>query len=164
MALRVNPTIPSDLTPEQAFESDTDILHSSLSGDPILTIQCSITSRSILPTFTQDRQEGGYNVLYFTPFYSEAAWTCLYLKQSISNTISFRLHKTNPRTFPPLASLISTSPAPTTPPTHNYLSNQKLDPTTALIALMYQSLQQNATMISQLNSCPSPQPYQQPSP
>ena len=26
MALRVHPTIPSDLTPEQAFESDTSIL------------------------------------------------------------------------------------------------------------------------------------------
>ena len=67
-------------------------------------------------------------------------------------------------TFPSLSSSMSTSPAPTTPPTHNSPSNQIVDPTTALIALMHQSLHQNATMIAQLNYCPSLQPAQQPSP
>ena len=66
--------------------------------------------------------------------------------------------------FPSLASSMSTSPAPTTPPTQNSLSNQEVDPTTALIDLMHQSLYQNATMIAQLNSFPSPQPAQKSSP
>ena len=39
MALRVHPTIPSDLTPEQAFESDTSILHVSPSDVPTLNFQ-----------------------------------------------------------------------------------------------------------------------------
>ena len=58
---------------------------------------------------------------------------------------------------------MSTSMAPMTPPIHNSVSNQKVDPTTALIALIYQSLQQNATIMVQLNYRPSPQPSQQPS-
>ena len=45
MALRAHPTIPSNLTPEQALESDTGILHESLSGDLTLTIQSWITTR-----------------------------------------------------------------------------------------------------------------------
>ena len=55
---------------------------------------------------------------------------------------------------------MSTSPAPTTPPAHGSPSNQTVDPTFALIALMKQSLQQNAKMIAQLNSRPSPHPPQ----
>ena len=164
MELCAHPTIPSDLTPEQVFESDTGILHASSSGDPTLTIQYWITTRSILSTFTQDIQEAGYDFLYFNPFSSKAAWTRLYPEQAISNTISVRLHETNPPTFPSLASSISTSTAPTTTPTHNSPSNQTVEPTTALVALMHQSLQQNFTMMVQLNSRPSPQPSQPPSP
>ena len=97
-------------------------------------------------------------------FSSEAAWTRLYPEQAILNTISVRLHETNPPTFTSIASSVSTSPAPTTPPTHNSPSNQTVNPTTALIALMHQSLQKNSTMIAQLNYCPYPKPDQQPSP
>ena len=57
---------------------------------------------------------------------------------------------------------MSTSTAPTTPPTHGSPSNQTVYPTTELIALMHQSLQKNVTIIAQLNSRPSPQPAQQP--
>ena len=161
MVLRAHPTIPNDLTPDQSFESDTDILHASLSGDPTLTVRYWITARSILPKFTQYCQGDGYDVLSFTPFSSEAAWTCLNPKQAISNTISVRLIKKNPQTFSSLAALMSTSPVPKTAPEHSSPSNQTVDPTTALIALMHQSLQQNATMIVQLNYLPSPQPAQQ---
>ena len=162
--MRSRPTIPSDLTPKQAFESNTGIHHASSLGNPTLTIQYWITTRSILPTFTQDIQEARYNVLYFNPFSSEAVWTRLYPKQAISNTISVRLHETNPPTFLSLASSMSTSPAPMTPPTHNSPSNKTVDPTTSLIVLINQSLHENATMIAQLNSRPYPQPSQQPSP
>ena len=104
MALRTHPTIPSDLTTEQVFEYDTGILHALSSGHPTLTIQYCITTRSTLPTFTKYHQEAGYDVLYFTPFSSEAAWTRLYPEQDISNTIYVRLHETNPPTFLSLAS------------------------------------------------------------
>ena len=59
---------------------------------------------------------------------------------------------------------MSTLPTPTIPPTHSSPSNQTVDPTTALIALMHQSLQKNVAMMAQLNSCPFPPPAQQPSP
>ena len=62
--------------------------------------------------------------------------------------------------LPSQAFSMSTSQAPTTPPAHSSLSNQTVDPTTALISLMQQSLQQNATIIMQLNSCQSPHPPQ----
>ena len=140
MTLHAHPTIPSELTPKQAFESDTGILHASSSGNPTLTVQYWITTRSILPTFTKDCHETGYDFLSFTPFSSEAAWTRLHPEQAISNTISVRLRETNPPTFPSQASLMSTSPAPITPPAHSYLSNHTVDPTTELIALMQQSL------------------------
>ena len=88
MALSAPPTIPSNLTPEQAFEYDTTILHASSLEAPNLTLQYWITTRSILPTFTQDHQEADYDVLYFKSFSTEAAWTRLYPNQPISNTIS----------------------------------------------------------------------------
>ena len=56
----------SNLTPEQAFESKTGILHASLSGNPTLTVHYWITTRSILPTFAQDRLEDGYDVISYT--------------------------------------------------------------------------------------------------
>ena len=92
MALRAHPTILSDLTQEQAFDSHTGILHAPLSNTNTLTLHYFITTWSILPKFTQYRREAGYDTLYFTPFSSEAAWTHLYLKNPISNTIYFRLN------------------------------------------------------------------------
>ena len=55
---------------------------------------------------------------------------------------------------------MSTSSASTTPPAHGSPPNNTMDPTLALIALMKQLLQQNATMIAQLNSRLSPHPPQ----
>ena len=66
----------------------------------------------------------------------------------------------NTPTFPSQASSMSTSLAPITHPAHSYLSNQTVEHATALIALIHKSLQQNATMIAQFNSCPSPHPPQ----
>ena len=160
MALRAQPMITSNLTPKQVFESDTGILHVLLSGDPTLTVRYWITTRSILPTFTWDRLEAGYNVISFTPFSSEAAWTRLHPEQAILNTISVRLNETNPQKIPSQASLMSTYTALTTPPAHGSLSNQTVDPTLALIDMMQKSPQKNATMIAQLNSRPSPHPPQ----
>ena len=137
MALCAHPSITSDLTPEQSFKYDTGILHASLSGNLILTLQYWITTRSILRTFTQDHQEASYDVLYFTPFSTDGAWTHLYPEHPISNTIYIRLNKTTTLTFPSLASLMSTSPTPATPPRHSYPSNQTVDPTTSLIILMH---------------------------
>ena len=77
MVLRAHSTILSDLTNKQYFELDTGILNALSLGDPTLTIQYWITTRSILPTSTQYRQEDGYNVLYFTLSSSEVAWTRL---------------------------------------------------------------------------------------
>ena len=96
MALRAHPTIPSDLTPEQAFESDTGVLHSSLSGDPTLSVRYWITTRSIIQTFARNRLEAGYNMLYYASFSSEAAWTRVHPDQAITNTISVQTNKTNP--------------------------------------------------------------------
>ena len=123
MALRVNPTIPINLTPEKVLEFNTGILHASSSGIMTLTFQYWIKTSSILPKFTQDLQEAGYNVIYFTPFSTKAVWTRLYHSQPISNTITSRLNETATPTFPSLALSISTSPAPVTPPNHNYPSN-----------------------------------------
>ena len=99
-------------------------------------------------------------MISFTPFFSEAAWTRLHPTQAISNTISVRINETNTQTIPSQASSLSTSPAPTTPPAYDYPSNQTVDPTLALISLMQQSLQENATMITQLNYRLSPHPPQ----
>ena len=136
MALHARPTIPSDLTQEQAFEFDTGILHAT-SSDTHLTLQYWITTSSILPKFTQDRIEAVFTTIYFTLFSSEAAWTRLYTEHPISNTISVGLNKTTPPNFPSLASSISISPISATPPTHISPSNQTVNPTMALIALVY---------------------------
>ena len=160
MALRAHPTIPSDLTPEQVFYFDTSILHALWSGMPTLIIRYWITKRFILLTFARDRLEAGYNLISYTPFSSEVAWTRLHTNQAISNTISIQINETNPQKIPSQASSISTSSAPTTPPAHSSTSNNTVDPTLALIALMQQSLQQNVTIIAQLNSCSSPYPAQ----
>ena len=139
MALRACPTIPSDLIHEQAFESNTSILHAT-SSDIHLTLQYWITTRSILPTFTQDRREAGFTTIYFNLFSSEAMWACLYPEHPISNTISVQLNETTPPTLPSLASSMPTSSTPVTPPTHIYPSNQAVDPITKLIAIMHHSL------------------------
>ena len=136
MALHAHPTIPSNLTPEQVFKSDTGILHAFSSGEPTPTVQYWITTRSILPTLTRDPLKYGYDVISFTLFSSEAALTRLHPKQAILNTISVRLNETNPQTFPSQASSMSTSPVTTTPPAYVSQSNQTVDPTTALIALI----------------------------
>ena len=159
MSLRSHPTIPSKLTPEQAFESDTGILHASLLDAPTLTLKYWITTKSILPTFTQDLQEASYGVLYFTKFSTELAWMRLYLDQPVTNTISVQHTKTAPPILPSIASLTSTSPTPETTPSHNPLSNPNAKPTTALIALMQQNIQQNATTMDCMHaqtSTPSP--------
>ena len=160
MALHAHPTILSNLTLEQASESDTGILHVLSSGDPTLTVRYWITTRYILPTFTWDHLEAGYDVLSLTPFSSEAAWTRLHPEQAILNTISVQLNKTNHPTVSSQDSSMSTSPVLTTPPAHGYPSNKTVDPTAALIALMQRLLQQNAMMITQLNFRPSPHPSQ----
>ena len=118
-ALHVHPAIPSNLTPNQAFDSDTGILCALLSDVLTLTFKYWITTRSILTTFTQDCQEAGYDVLYLTPFLTKAAWTRLYPIQPVSSTISARLTDTDPPTFPSLVLLMSTLPTPATPPSHN---------------------------------------------
>ena len=161
MALQAHPTIPSNLTPEQEFESDTGILHLSSSGSPTITFQYWITTRSIFRTFTQDRLEAGYNVLYFTPFSIKAVWTRLYPDQPITNMIFARLTATDPLPIPLSSSLMSTSPTPETPPSHNSPSNAPVNPTAALIALMHQTLQQNATLMAHLQTSPSPPSFQQ---
>ena len=58
---------------------------------------------------------------------------------------------------------MSTSPTPATPPTQSSPSNQRVDPTMALIALIHQSLQQNDTMMAQIHSRPSQTSALQPS-
>ena len=119
MSLHAHPTNTRNLTPEQAFESNTGILHAFSSDSPTLTLQYWITTRSILPTFTQDCQESVYDVIHFTPFSTEAAWTRLYPDQPVLNMISARRTETDPPTFPSLDLLISASPTPATPPIHN---------------------------------------------
>ena len=156
MALCTHPTIPSNLTPEQAFESDTGILHEFSLDIPTLTLQYWIATRSILLKFTQDWQEAGYNVLYFTPFLNESTWTSLYTNQPVSNTISARLAETSPPTFPSLALSMSTSPTMGTSPSHNSPSNMPVDPTTALIELMQQMLQKNDTIMVHMQTQTSP--------
>ena len=166
MVLHAHPTISSNLVQEQVFESNTGILHSSPSETLSLTLQYCITTRSILPTFTQYFQEAGYDILYFKPFSSEASWTRLYPNHSIANTFSVQRTDTDPPTFPSLALYMSTSPTPVTPPIHNSPSNPTANPTTALISLMQQTLQQNATIMAHMHSRiypPSalhPPPYQ----
>ena len=155
MALCTHPTILSNLTPEQAFKSDTGILHASFLDAPTLTLQYWITTGSILPKFTQDIQEAGYDVLYFTFFSTEAAWTRLYPDQPVLNTVSVRRTKTAPPTFPTLTSPMSTLLTPENPPNHIYPSKPAVNPTTALIVLKQQTLQKNATIMVHMNARPS---------
>ena len=88
MALRAHPTIPISLTQDQAFDSDSGILHAT-SSDTHLTLHYWITTNYILLNLTQDRREDGYDITYFTLFHSEVAWTRLYSENAITNTISF---------------------------------------------------------------------------
>ena len=100
----------------------------------------------------QDWQEAGYNVLYFTPFSTEAAWIRLYPDEHVTNTISARLTATDPLPIPSRSSLMSTSPTSENPPSHNSLSNAPIDPTSALIALMHQIIQKNVTLMAQFQT------------
>ena len=99
-------------------------------------------------------------MISYKPFSTEATWKRLHPDQAISNTISVQINETNPQITPSQSSLLSISSAPTTPPAHGSPSNQTVDPTLALVAMMQQSLQQNATMIVQLNSHSFPYPPQ----
>ena len=154
MALQVHPRT-SDLTPEQVFESENGILYSSLSNVTTINLHYWITTRSILPPFTQYWQEVGYNILYFTPFSTEAVWIRPYPYKPVNNTIYSRPTNTAPSSIPTLSSPMSTSSTPSTPPKQNYWSNAPANPTTGLIALMHQTIQQNATMISHHQTRPS---------
>ena len=136
MALQSHHTILRYLTQEQSFESVTGILHVFLSDTPTLTLRYWITTRSILPMFSHDHQGYGYDIIYFTPFSSEAAQTRLYPENPISNTISVRRTKTTPPNLPSLALSMSTSLTPATHQSHNSLSNPTVNPTAALIALI----------------------------
>ena len=166
MAIRAHPTIPSNLTHKQLLNSDTSILHALSSDTPTLTLQYWITTRSILPAFTQYFQESGYYILFFTTFSTEAAWTCLYPDHPISNTISIRHTKTATTTLTSLALSMPTFLTPATPPSYNYLSKSTVDPTMALIALMQQKIHQNSAIMAHMHSHPSlpstpqPTPYQ----
>ena len=162
MSLYAHPTIPSTLPPKQVFKSDTGILRALSSDVLTLNLQYWITTRSILPTFTQGCQEAGCGVLYFTPFSTEVAWTRLYPNQPVSNKISTRHIEMAPPNFSYLASFMSTSPTPATPTSHNSLSNAHVEPSKALIAFMNQTLQKNATMMAHMQIRPSPLPAQQP--
>ena len=82
--------------------------------------------------------------------------------QTNQNVISVSHTKTDPPTLPNLASLMSTSPIPSTSPIHNSPSNANVNPTTALITLIQQTLQENATMMSHMHARPSPLPPPQP--
>ena len=126
MAMRAHSAIPSDLTQEQALESNTVILHATLL-DTNPTLQYLITTHSILLTFTQDRRDAGFIKIYFTPLSSEAACTRLNPEQPISNTISVQINETTHPNFPSLASSMSKSPTPAIPPTHSSPSNQTVD-------------------------------------
>ena len=150
MALQVHPTIPIDLTPEQAFEYDNGILHALLSEAPTITIQYWIMTRSIIPTFMQDQREAGYNILYFNPFLTKAAWTRLYPDQPFTNTISARLADMDSLTISSLSFSVSTLPTPVTPSKRDYTSNDPANPMAALITLMNQMLQKNAMMMPPL--------------
>ena len=141
--------------PDQAFESDTGILHASSLGDPTLSVSYWITTQSILPTFACNRLEASYDVLSYTPFSPEAVWTRVHPDQAIKNTISVQINEKNPQTVTSQASSMSTSSAATTPPAHGFPPNT-VEPTVKLVALMQQSLQKNATMLAQLNSRSSP--------
>ena len=57
---------------------------------------------------------------------------------------------------------MSTSPTPATPPSHNSPSNAPVDLMTALIAIMHQTLQQNATIMVHMQIRPSPPSAPQP--
>ena len=155
MVLRAHPTIPRDLTPEQACESDTDVLHASLLGDLTLRVRYWIMTRSILQTFASNRLKAGYDKLFYTPFSSEAAWTRVHPDKVITNTISVQTNEANPQTVTSRASSMSTSLDLTTP-TSQCSPTNIVNPTVQLIALIQQSLQQNATMLAQNNSCLSP--------
>ena len=163
MAILVQPTITSKLTPNQAFESDNVILHALLSDILTTTLQYWIITSYIITTLTQYWKEAGNNVLYFIPFSTKVAWKRIYTDQPLTNTISIILTKTSPLKTPPLSSLMSTSPTSATHPTHNYPSNMPAKPTTSLIALMNKTIQQNATMMEHLQTQPSP-PLVQPTP
>ena len=132
----------------------------NFSGKPTLTIYYWITAQSTIPTFARDRLRAGYNVLSYTPFSPEAAWTRLHPDQIFSNTISVHINKTNPQKTPSQTLSMSKSSAPTKPPAHGSPSNNTVDPTLALIALIQKLLQQNATTITQINSRSSPHPPQ----
>ena len=74
--------------------------------------------------------------------------------------IPARLTIMDPLPIPSRSSLMSISPAPEIPPSHNSPSNTLVDPTTALISLMYQTLQQNVTLMAHLQNHPSTPPVQ----
>ena len=71
MLLQVHPTVQRDLPDAQATASNTGILHVSSSAVLTITHKYSITTRAILLAFTQDCQELGYDVIYFTLFSSK---------------------------------------------------------------------------------------------
>ena len=89
-------------------------------------------------------------------------WTRLYPDQPVSNMILVQHTETDPPTFHYLASSMSTSPTLATPPRHNFLSNPNFNPTTALVVLMQQTIQQNATMMAHMHERPSPPSAPQP--
>ena len=147
IVLQAHPKIASNLTPEQVSKSNTGILHASLSDAPTITFHYWIKTRSTILALSIDLQEAGYYIIYFNPFSTKATCIRLHPDQTITNMISARLTETSPSTIPSL-SLMSTLPSPLTSPTNTLRLNSPANPTTALLALMHQMLQQNATTMT----------------
>ena len=97
--------------------------------------------------FHQDFLENGYDIFYFTPFSSKAAWISLNPRQAITNKISQQHTEAEPPNITP-HSLMSMTSLPLTHP--NPPQIEPFDQTTALVNFMTQQMHQNLALMAQL--------------
>ena len=151
--LQAHPTVPGDLPPFQGAASDTGFLHVSLSGSPKIELHYCITTWAVLMMPHKDILENGYDLFYFTPFSSKAAWISLNPRRSITDTISPQHTEAAPTNITSSSSISMTS----FPPNHpNPPPTAPFDQTTARINLMTQKMHQNAALMTQLHHQASP--------
>ena len=139
--------VTSNMTLVQVATSNTGIIHVLLPGTTLIELHYWVTIWSVLPTLHLDCLGGKYFTLAFTPFSSEAVWTCLNSTCAITNIISPRDSKTVP---PNTTSYSAMSKSLSLPYLSNPPRTSTVDQTMDLINVTLHQIQQNAEMLDQL--------------
>ena len=153
VALQFHPTILRDLTPNQAFEPDTGILHASLSDAPTITFQYWINKFN--SSYVHARSTGGklQSYLFYSFFDQSGVDTPLSWSTHPQHDLR-QTHRYGYSTYHLPFFFNVNRQNLQYPPSDNHPSKAPVDSKSVIILLMHQSLQKNATLMAHLQTRP----------